>query len=151
MCRETIESHHGRIRVDSTVGKGTAFTLKLPGRQHGAETCPAPIAARHSRSLGRAFPNRPVRGSQKLSGRAFTVMLEQHNLRGCASRHRSPSEDQIEGDAVADSLGIDGDLLAEDGFGIVFGGDVQSCLADWAGSGGSAACRSRQAWPAWRA
>jgi signal transduction histidine kinase len=30
MCREIIESHHGRIRVDSTVGKGTAFTLKLP-------------------------------------------------------------------------------------------------------------------------
>lgn len=30
MCREILESHHGRIRVDSTVGKGTAFTLKLP-------------------------------------------------------------------------------------------------------------------------
>jgi signal transduction histidine kinase len=30
MCREIIEAHHGRIRVDSTVGKGTAFTLKLP-------------------------------------------------------------------------------------------------------------------------
>jgi len=30
MCREIIEAHHGRIRVDSTLGKGTAFTLKLP-------------------------------------------------------------------------------------------------------------------------
>jgi signal transduction histidine kinase len=30
MCREVIEAHHGRIRVDSTPGKGTAFTLKLP-------------------------------------------------------------------------------------------------------------------------
>ncbi|HEY4313476.1 MAG TPA: ATP-binding protein [Pirellulales bacterium] len=30
MCREIIEAHHGRIRVDSTPGKGTAFTLKLP-------------------------------------------------------------------------------------------------------------------------
>jgi signal transduction histidine kinase len=29
-CREIIEAHHGRIRVDSTVGKGTAFTIKLP-------------------------------------------------------------------------------------------------------------------------
>ncbi len=29
-CREIIEAHHGRIRVDSTPGKGTAFTLKLP-------------------------------------------------------------------------------------------------------------------------
>ena len=30
MCRDIIEAHHGRIRVESTVGKGTAFTLKLP-------------------------------------------------------------------------------------------------------------------------
>ena len=29
-CREIIEAHRGRIRVESTVGKGTAFTLKLP-------------------------------------------------------------------------------------------------------------------------
>jgi signal transduction histidine kinase len=30
MCRDIIEAHHGRIRVESTVGRGTAFTLKLP-------------------------------------------------------------------------------------------------------------------------
>jgi len=30
MCRDIIEAHHGRIQVQSTVGKGTAFTLKLP-------------------------------------------------------------------------------------------------------------------------
>ena len=30
MCRDIVEAHHGRIRVDSTVGKGTAFTIKLP-------------------------------------------------------------------------------------------------------------------------
>jgi signal transduction histidine kinase len=29
-CRDIVEAHHGRIRVDSTVGKGTAFTIKLP-------------------------------------------------------------------------------------------------------------------------
>ncbi len=29
-CRDIIEQHGGRIRVQSTVGKGTAFTLKLP-------------------------------------------------------------------------------------------------------------------------
>ena len=29
-CRQIIESHHGRIRVESTVGKGTQFTIKLP-------------------------------------------------------------------------------------------------------------------------
>jgi signal transduction histidine kinase len=30
LCREVIEAHHGRIRVESTVGVGTQFTLKLP-------------------------------------------------------------------------------------------------------------------------
>lgn len=30
MCRDIIEAHHGRIRVDSSPGVGTAFTLKLP-------------------------------------------------------------------------------------------------------------------------
>lgn len=29
-CRDIIEAHRGRIRVESTVGRGTAFTLKLP-------------------------------------------------------------------------------------------------------------------------
>jgi signal transduction histidine kinase len=29
-CRETIEAHRGRIRVESTPGKGTAFTIRLP-------------------------------------------------------------------------------------------------------------------------
>ena len=30
LCREIIEAHKGRIRVESAVGKGTAFTLKFP-------------------------------------------------------------------------------------------------------------------------
>jgi len=30
MCREIIEAHHGRIRVESTVGQGTTMTLKFP-------------------------------------------------------------------------------------------------------------------------
>ena len=30
MCRDIIEAHRGKIRVESTVGRGTAFTLKLP-------------------------------------------------------------------------------------------------------------------------
>lgn len=29
-CRDIVEAHRGRIRVESTVGKGTAFTIKLP-------------------------------------------------------------------------------------------------------------------------
>ena len=40
LCREIMEAHRGRIRVESTVGVGTAFTLKFPlvGRS-------APVAA----------------------------------------------------------------------------------------------------------
>ncbi len=30
LCRDVIDSHGGRIRVESVVGKGTMFTLKLP-------------------------------------------------------------------------------------------------------------------------
>ena len=30
MAREVIEGHHGRIRVESSMGQGTTFTLKLP-------------------------------------------------------------------------------------------------------------------------
>ncbi|QDT00329.1 sensor histidine kinase [Adhaeretor mobilis] len=29
-CRDIIEKHQGRVRVESTVGKGTAFTVRLP-------------------------------------------------------------------------------------------------------------------------
>jgi signal transduction histidine kinase len=29
-CKQIIEGHRGRIRVESTVGKGTQFTIKLP-------------------------------------------------------------------------------------------------------------------------
>jgi signal transduction histidine kinase len=48
-CRDVIEAHQGRIRVESTVGKGTAFTLKLPVAQT-AEVAPPvtidmPVAA----------------------------------------------------------------------------------------------------------
>lgn len=48
-CRRIIESHHGRIRVESTVGKGTAFTIKLPVAKRAAPApASAPIAATHS-------------------------------------------------------------------------------------------------------
>ncbi len=30
LCRDIIETHRGRIRVESTLGRGTAFTIKLP-------------------------------------------------------------------------------------------------------------------------
>ena len=30
LCKKIIERHHGKVRVESTVGKGTAFTLRFP-------------------------------------------------------------------------------------------------------------------------
>lgn len=46
-CRDVIEAHQGRIRVESTVGKGTAFTLKLPAAKKADIAAPviAPILA----------------------------------------------------------------------------------------------------------
>jgi len=42
LCREIIESHKGRIRVASTVGKGTTFTLRFPAiTADSASTSPA--------------------------------------------------------------------------------------------------------------
>jgi signal transduction histidine kinase len=43
-CREIIEAHHGKIRVESTVGVGTAFILKLPiARDDSAAPSTLPI------------------------------------------------------------------------------------------------------------
>jgi signal transduction histidine kinase len=44
-CRQIIEAHHGRIRVDSTVGKGTQFTIKLPVAKTAAIMAPAAVPA----------------------------------------------------------------------------------------------------------
>ena len=38
VCREIVESHKGRLRVESRTGRGTTFTLRLP-------SCAAPGAA----------------------------------------------------------------------------------------------------------
>lgn len=35
-CKDIIDHHQGRIRVESTVGKGTAFTIRLPVFQQPA-------------------------------------------------------------------------------------------------------------------
>ncbi len=54
MCREIIEAHHGRIRVDSAVGRGTAFTLMLPAAPGPAPASPtmAPPACIPEASTG---------------------------------------------------------------------------------------------------
>ena len=42
VCRQIIEQHHGRIRVESVVGKGSTFTIKLPRRaQDESDVIPA--------------------------------------------------------------------------------------------------------------
>ncbi len=42
-CRDVIEAHHGRIRVESSPGKGTAFTLKLPVARKTEPARPIPL------------------------------------------------------------------------------------------------------------
>jgi signal transduction histidine kinase len=59
MCRDAIEAHHGRIRVDSTVGKGTAFTLKLPA----AKTAPTRPAVMPPLSIASATVGQSTVGS----------------------------------------------------------------------------------------
>jgi len=44
-CRNIIEAHRGRIRVESTVGKGTCFTIKLPVANKSKGTVPLPVIA----------------------------------------------------------------------------------------------------------
>lgn len=41
-CRDIIEAHQGRIRVESSVGKGTSFTIKLPAARAEAASPAAP-------------------------------------------------------------------------------------------------------------
>ena len=41
VCRQIIEQHHGRIRVESLVGKGSRFIVKLPLQASDERPCPA--------------------------------------------------------------------------------------------------------------
>ncbi len=56
MCRGIIEAHHGKIRVESTPGKGTAFTLKLPE----AKNAPAPVIEMATATSAFATTNEPA-------------------------------------------------------------------------------------------
>ena len=38
VCRQIIEQHHGRIRVESIIGKGSKFTVKLPLKTQEAQS-----------------------------------------------------------------------------------------------------------------
>lgn len=58
MCREIIEAHQGRIRVESAVNKGTAFTLKLP-----TETTAKAVAAVAPVAIAPIVPVVPIVGA----------------------------------------------------------------------------------------
>src|SRR5437870_5296077 len=49
-CRKIIEAHCGRIRVESTVGRGTQFTIKLPVAKKTAVATPEVVVAGTTRS-----------------------------------------------------------------------------------------------------
>ncbi len=42
-CRDIIEAHQGKIRVESSVGVGTAFIIKLPVAASAASSSPIPV------------------------------------------------------------------------------------------------------------
>ncbi|MGH7202539.1 MAG: sensor histidine kinase [Planctomycetaceae bacterium] len=44
LCRDIIEAHRGRIRVESAVGCGTTFTLKFPDATPTSTVAPTPAA-----------------------------------------------------------------------------------------------------------
>jgi len=53
-CREIIESHKGKIRVESSEGVGTAFTLKIPVA--GKPAAPAPAGVTGNVAAGVTTP-----------------------------------------------------------------------------------------------
>jgi signal transduction histidine kinase len=56
MCREIIEAHQGKIRVESTVGVGTAFTLKLPAATADQASVVSPPLLKLGLPAGQAAP-----------------------------------------------------------------------------------------------
>lgn len=54
LAREVVEAHHGRIRVESAIGQGTTFILKLP--LFKPRTSPARDAARSKTDPAREAP-----------------------------------------------------------------------------------------------
>jgi signal transduction histidine kinase len=55
-CRDIIEAHNGRIRVESAVGKGTCFTIRLPVMSRADHAEPRPSEEEPSK----ASPSSPA-------------------------------------------------------------------------------------------
>lgn len=43
-CRQIVEAHQGKIRVESTLGKGTSFTIKIPAVKVDSDAAVPPAA-----------------------------------------------------------------------------------------------------------
>lgn len=56
-CRDIIESHQGKIRVESSVGKGTCFTIMLPTKARRTATKPAVPSANFKTTAPVATPS----------------------------------------------------------------------------------------------
>ena len=52
LCRDVVEAHKGRIRVDSVVGQGTTFTLKFPMVNAPASAIETAASARPMQKAG---------------------------------------------------------------------------------------------------
>ena len=50
-CRNIVEAHRGRIRVESKLGVGTAFIIRLPVYHRRPASPPAPVAATAASAL----------------------------------------------------------------------------------------------------
>ena len=56
-CRDVIEAHSGRVRVDSAVGRGTAFTIKLPVVKRAGSSGVVPTGVQQAASAPAATPS----------------------------------------------------------------------------------------------
>jgi signal transduction histidine kinase len=55
ICREIVEAHAGRLEVESALGEGTTFTLRIPLYGDGVSTGALPGLAPEPHSAGAAW------------------------------------------------------------------------------------------------
>ena len=70
-CRGIIESHRGRIRVESTLGRGTAFTIKLPMAKAKPPVVESEPMVSGTKTLGPEAPRSKASGAGALGSEAI--------------------------------------------------------------------------------
>lgn len=88
-CREIVEAHHGRIRVESAVGKGTCFTVRLPLAEVGSSANPMPVNAGNPNS-GSSPLGAPL-SSNQLSPSLYQPLANDGTSLGGGSTAGSPT------------------------------------------------------------